>query len=255
LSTGEKPFECEVEGCDRRFANSSDRKKHMHVHTTDKPYYCRVRGCDKTYTHPSSLRKHLKVHSKEAVALAYDSDDSAGVSPPPPPSSSSTSRVSPGPLSSSSTSSVAAPAVSSAADYKSPPTPDYKAANLDYNKPVHSSAAHYRPLSPQRGGGEYAKGAGLESWYPEHMRDAYLPPAVPLGGHLPATTAAAGQHSFYPAYYSFPGGQTAAPHQHQHGQAGGNVGPFFAGPPSGLTPLHSLSHHIESILPHAVHSY
>jgi len=225
----------------------------MHVHTTDKPYYCSARGCDKTYTHPSSLRKHLKVPSQEAVALPYDSDDSAGVSPPPPPAT-STSRVSPGPLSSSSTSSVAAPAVSSAADYKSPPTPDYKSSNLDY-KPVHASAAHYRPLSPQRSGGEYAKGAGLESWYPEHMRDAYLPPAVPLGGHLPATTAAASQHSFYPAYYSFPGGQTAAPHQHQHGQAGGNVGPFFAGPPSGLTPLHSLSHHIESILPHAVHSY
>nr|XP_054770629.1 zinc finger protein ZIC 4-like [Lytechinus pictus] len=61
---GEKPFKCEFEGCDRRFANSSDRKKHSHVHTSDKPYNCRVRGCDKSYTHPSSLRKHMKVHSK-----------------------------------------------------------------------------------------------------------------------------------------------------------------------------------------------
>ncbi|KFP62834.1 Zinc finger protein ZIC 3, partial [Apaloderma vittatum] len=43
----------------RRFANSSDRKKHMHVHTSDKPYICKV--CDKSYTHPSSLRKHMKV--------------------------------------------------------------------------------------------------------------------------------------------------------------------------------------------------
>ena len=82
LFVGEKPFECEVEGCDRRFANSSDRKKHMHVHTTDKPYYCRVRGCDKSYTHPSSLRKHLKIHGKDAVAMAeYDSDDSGATSP------------------------------------------------------------------------------------------------------------------------------------------------------------------------------
>lgn len=56
---GEKPFKCEFEGCDRRFANSSDRKKHMHVHTSDKPYICKV--CDKSYTHPSSLRKHMKV--------------------------------------------------------------------------------------------------------------------------------------------------------------------------------------------------
>ncbi|KAI4503400.1 hypothetical protein M0802_001622 [Mischocyttarus mexicanus] len=59
---GEKPFKCEFNGCERRFANSSDRKKHSHVHTSDKPYNCRVTGCDKSYTHPSSLRKHMKVH-------------------------------------------------------------------------------------------------------------------------------------------------------------------------------------------------
>lgn len=47
-----------------RFANSSDRKKHSHVHTSDKPYICKVDGCNKTYTHPSSLRKHMKLHGK-----------------------------------------------------------------------------------------------------------------------------------------------------------------------------------------------
>lgn len=62
MISGEKPFKCEYEGCDRRFANSSDRKKHSHVHTSDKPYNCRVPGCDKSYTHPSSLRKHMKCH-------------------------------------------------------------------------------------------------------------------------------------------------------------------------------------------------
>ncbi len=43
IFAGEKPFRCEFEGCDRRFANSSDRKKHSHVHTSDKPYNCKVR--------------------------------------------------------------------------------------------------------------------------------------------------------------------------------------------------------------------
>jgi hypothetical protein len=72
---GEKPFKCDFHGCDRRFANSSDRKKHMFVHTTDKPYTCRVDGCEKTYTHPSSLRKHMKVH--ENVPLAKLDENSS----------------------------------------------------------------------------------------------------------------------------------------------------------------------------------
>ncbi|EPY72990.1 hypothetical protein CB1_060782082 [Camelus ferus] len=76
-NTGEKPFKCEFDGCDRKFANSSDRKKHSHVHTSDKPYYCKIRGCDKSYTHPSSLRKHMKIHCKSPPpspgALGYSS--------------------------------------------------------------------------------------------------------------------------------------------------------------------------------------
>ncbi len=62
-SSGEKPFVCNIDGCTRRFANSSDRKKHQHVHQHDKPYFCKVPGCDKSYTHPSSLRKHMRVHN------------------------------------------------------------------------------------------------------------------------------------------------------------------------------------------------
>ncbi|VDK25571.1 unnamed protein product [Taenia asiatica] len=63
LCEGEKPFLCEFAGCNRRFANSSDRKKHMHAHWNEKPYSCRFRGCTKSYSHPSSLRKHMRVHA------------------------------------------------------------------------------------------------------------------------------------------------------------------------------------------------
>ncbi|KAK1341967.1 hypothetical protein QTO34_016719 [Cnephaeus nilssonii] len=96
LKESEKPFQCEFEGCDRRFANSSDRKKHMHVHTSDKPYLCKM--CDKSYTHPSSLRKHMKVHesspqgseSSPAASSGYESSTPPGlVSPSAEPQSSS----------------------------------------------------------------------------------------------------------------------------------------------------------------------
>uniref|UniRef100_A0A8B9QNN5 C2H2-type domain-containing protein n=1 Tax=Apteryx owenii TaxID=8824 RepID=A0A8B9QNN5_APTOW len=75
----QKPFKCEFDGCDRKFANSSDRKKHSHVHTSDKPYYCKIRGCDKSYTHPSSLRKHMKVHCKSPGELG---GEPSGLCPP-----------------------------------------------------------------------------------------------------------------------------------------------------------------------------
>ena len=59
FSSGEKPFPCPVEGCPRRFPNSSDRKKHLAVHNYgSKAFPCP--NCGKTYAHPSSLRKHLR---------------------------------------------------------------------------------------------------------------------------------------------------------------------------------------------------
>lgn len=79
LYRGEKPFKCEFEGCDRRFANSSDRKKHSHVHTSDKPYTCKVKDCDKSYTHPSSLRKHMKMHCKAEPPVNCERESFPGV--------------------------------------------------------------------------------------------------------------------------------------------------------------------------------
>jgi len=75
-AVGERPFRCEFVGCGRRFANSSDRKKHSHVHTTDKPYICRAAGCDKSYTHPSSLRKHAKTHDRPPRPAQTTGDES-----------------------------------------------------------------------------------------------------------------------------------------------------------------------------------
>ena len=66
--TGEKPFACQFAGCTRRFANSSDRKKHSYVHSPQKPYLCSKIDCKKRYSDPSSLRKHRKQHKAEPTA-------------------------------------------------------------------------------------------------------------------------------------------------------------------------------------------
>ncbi|CAJ0583713.1 unnamed protein product, partial [Mesorhabditis spiculigera] len=78
--TGEKPFKCVVKGCEKMFANSSDRKKHMHVHQSHEvqPYRCRVKNCQKTYTHPSSLRKHMKMHEKNNEYPDLDESGDSG---------------------------------------------------------------------------------------------------------------------------------------------------------------------------------
>merc|ERR1711970_328459 len=62
--TGEKPFLCKYQ-CSKAFSNSSDRAKHEQTHKDPKPYACEVYGCQKKYTDPSSLRKHVKNHTKE----------------------------------------------------------------------------------------------------------------------------------------------------------------------------------------------
>ena len=119
----------------------------MHVHTTDKPYYCNIRGCDKSYTHPSSLRKHLKVHGPEAMALVteYDSDDSGATSPSLNTTASSLS--SPAAVSSS----EYKPPASHTDSYKShldsyKPSLDSYKSNLDVYK---SQLPEYKPQLPE----------------------------------------------------------------------------------------------------------
>ena len=60
--SGEKPYICPFEGCNKAYSNSSDRFKHVRTHQEEKPYICKMPGCNKRYTDPSSLRKHVRTH-------------------------------------------------------------------------------------------------------------------------------------------------------------------------------------------------
>ena len=80
--TGERPYRCPYEGCNKSYANSSDRFKHTRTHLEKKPYRCKFEGCDKSYTDPSSLRKHHKRHKSDGSKMVLTEKEPIVVLPP-----------------------------------------------------------------------------------------------------------------------------------------------------------------------------
>ena len=48
--------ECNV--CEKRFRDSYNLKKHVHIHTNEKPYECDV--CEKRFRESGNLQKHVR---------------------------------------------------------------------------------------------------------------------------------------------------------------------------------------------------
>lgn len=61
--TGERPFECTVNGCDKRFSRLDSLNTHVKTHSNIRPHACPVQNCNKAYFHSRSLRKHAKTHN------------------------------------------------------------------------------------------------------------------------------------------------------------------------------------------------
>ncbi|KAI7896816.1 uncharacterized protein EV154DRAFT_175250 [Mucor mucedo] len=72
--TGERPFECHIEECDKKFSRPDSLNTHIKTHSSIRPYACPVDNCGKAYFHSRSLRKHAKSH-----------ETSSSLTPPPPP--------------------------------------------------------------------------------------------------------------------------------------------------------------------------
>ena len=60
--------ECDV--CEKRFRDSYNLKKHVHIHTNEKPYECDV--CEKRFRESGHLQYHMRIHAHEK---AYECDE------------------------------------------------------------------------------------------------------------------------------------------------------------------------------------
>ncbi|GAA5847445.1 hypothetical protein JCM9279_000484 [Rhodotorula babjevae] len=55
-------FECEVEGCGKKFGRPSARDTHMRSHTGVKPFTCPIPTCARSFGVFSNLKRHMIVH-------------------------------------------------------------------------------------------------------------------------------------------------------------------------------------------------
>ncbi|RCH77836.1 hypothetical protein CU098_004749 [Rhizopus stolonifer] len=61
LATAPRRYKCTV--CPKRFTRPSSLATHMHSHTGEKPYECEHDGCGRRFSVVSNLRRHAKIHS------------------------------------------------------------------------------------------------------------------------------------------------------------------------------------------------
>ncbi|KAK0723990.1 hypothetical protein B0T21DRAFT_386120 [Apiosordaria backusii] len=62
-SSTQKKHKCKV--CDKRFTRPSSLQTHMYSHTGEKPFQCEVEGCGRNFSVVSNLRRHRKVHKNQ----------------------------------------------------------------------------------------------------------------------------------------------------------------------------------------------
>lgn len=60
VPAGEKPFSCNWEGCEKKFARSDELSRHRRTHTGEKKFVCPV--CDRRFMRSDHLTKHARRH-------------------------------------------------------------------------------------------------------------------------------------------------------------------------------------------------
>ncbi|PVU86128.1 hypothetical protein BB559_006028 [Furculomyces boomerangus] len=70
--TGERPFPCTFNGCEKRFSRLDSLKSHTKIHFEKNIYNCSHQNCNKTFYQYKHLEKHKKSHSKSSLEFKFE---------------------------------------------------------------------------------------------------------------------------------------------------------------------------------------
>ncbi|ODN05293.1 Krueppel-like factor 4 [Orchesella cincta] len=62
IHTGERPFQCDHEGCGKSFTRNEELTRHRRIHTGLRPYPCT--HCGKKFGRKDHLKKHTRTHQR-----------------------------------------------------------------------------------------------------------------------------------------------------------------------------------------------
>ncbi|KAI8880982.1 hypothetical protein K501DRAFT_154253, partial [Backusella circina FSU 941] len=71
-----KKYQCER--CPKWFSRPSALQSHTYTHTGEKPYQCDISGCGRRFAVISNLRRHLRVHTHSHTRRRLSSQERRG---------------------------------------------------------------------------------------------------------------------------------------------------------------------------------